>query len=409
MPTTPVPVTVAEHAQATWYNPPRDPSTRYAIERDLNPILTDEEGGGDLHSVLEVSFQPPTGQSGLTASNWAGLTQSLSTVDRDFSSLRYLEIWVNDFTPNHALTQAKLHIDLGQVSEDAFWDPSNPPNGRLDTEDKNGDGRLDINSSNNTIDEDTGLDGIHDVDEPGYNPPLDVDPNHDDYAYDRNNAGDYSRINNTERNAIGDPNARVDTEDLDRDGYLGTQNNYFEATIDLADTNYVAIDVPRDYANNPDVVGSIRADNGWRLFRIPMSGAAFKSVNFVSWDYIPHVRLWLNAMAGPVTIQIGGIDPVGVAFNPTSSAAQCRAYPNPAAAAVAFSILLPKAGHARLRLYDLRGRLVKELFDESMGAGSLMRVWDGKDARGHNVASGLYLYRLEAPGSNASGRVVFVR
>ncbi len=272
-PATPVPATLAEHAQASWYDPPRDPSTRFAIERDLNPVLTAEDGGGDLHNVLEMNLQPPTGQSGLTASNWAGLTQSLSTVGYDFSSLRYLEIWVNDFTPNHALTQAKLHIDLGQVSEDAFWNPSSPPNGRLDTEDKNGDGRLDINSVDNLTDEDTGLDGLHDSEEPGYTGPG-SDPNHDDYAYDRNNAGDYSRINGTERNGTGDPNARVDTEDLDRDGYLDTQNDYFEATIDLADTNYVAIDVPRDYANNPDVVGTIRADNGWRLFRIPVSGTA---------------------------------------------------------------------------------------------------------------------------------------
>ncbi len=79
-PATPVPATLAEHAQASWYDPPRDPSTRFAIERDLNPVLTAEDGGGDLHNVLEMNLQPPTGQSGLTASNWAGLTQSLSTV-----------------------------------------------------------------------------------------------------------------------------------------------------------------------------------------------------------------------------------------------------------------------------------------------------------------------------------------
>ena len=35
VPGAPVSVTVAEHAQVAWYNPPRDPSARYAIERDL--------------------------------------------------------------------------------------------------------------------------------------------------------------------------------------------------------------------------------------------------------------------------------------------------------------------------------------------------------------------------------------
>ena len=313
-PTTPVPNDVADHSIVSWYNPPKtDPDvTHYAIERDLKPILKDEEGGGDLHNVLEMNFQPPSGQSGLVQPNWGGVTQSLGVVGQDFSKLSYLEIWVNDFTPDHALTQGKLHIDFGTVSEDAFWDPNNPPNGTLDTEDKSNDGRLDINSDNKAIDEDTGLDGIHDVDETGYNPPLNVDPNRDDYGYNREGRPeDYSRINNTEGNATGDPNARPDTEDLNRDSYLDRTNNYFEATVDLSESTFVAIDVPRDYAHDPAVVGSIKPSNGWRLFRIPLNLGAFKSVNSASWQSVQHLRLWMNGMTAATRIQIGGIELVG--------------------------------------------------------------------------------------------------
>lgn len=310
----PVPNDVPDHSIVSWYNPPKtDPDvTRYAVERDLKPVLKDEEGGGDLHNVLEMNFQPPTGQSGLTQPNWAGVTQSLGVVGQDFSKLSYLEIWVNDFTPDHALTQGKLHIDFGNVSEDAFWDPNNPPNGTLDTEDKSGDGKLDTDSNDKTIDEDTGLDGIHDVDETGYNPPLNVDPNQDDYGYDReHHPEDYAKINNTEGNSKGDPNGRPDTEDLNRDGFLDKTNNYFEATIDLSDTSFVAIDVPKDYANKPGVVGTIKATNGWRLFRIPLNLGAFKSVNQANWESVSHLRLWMNGMTTPTRVQIGGIELVG--------------------------------------------------------------------------------------------------
>ncbi len=314
-PTAPLPNTPADHAIVSWFNPPKDVPT-YAIERDLKPVLTQEEGGEDLRTVLEMNIQPPAGQSGLVTSNWTGLTQSFGTVGQDFSKLRYVEVWINDFTPNHALTQAKLHIDFGRVSEDAFWDPNNPPDNQLDTEDKNGDGRLDIDSGTDANalarDEDTGLDGKHDVEEPGYS-SANPDPNRDDYHYDRNNnPSDYSKINQTEGSSKNDPNGRPDTEDLNRDGIFDTQtNDYFEATVDLSDTTYVAIDVPKDYANDPDVSKPIRADNGWRLFRIPLTSAAFKSVNSASWESIQHLRLWVNGMTGPMKLQIGGIEMVG--------------------------------------------------------------------------------------------------
>ncbi len=60
-------------------------------------------------------------------------------------------------------------------------------------------------------------------------------------------------------------------------------------------------------------------------------------------------------------------------------------------------VSLPAAG-ASLRVYDLTGRLVRTLVSGATQAGSLVVTWDGLDERGRRVASGVYLYRLEAPG-----------
>src|SRR5258705_63991 len=127
-------------------------------------------------------------------------------------------------------------------------------------------------SSDSLIDEDTGLDGLHDDEEPGFDPDLNPDPNGDDYHFVTGST-DYSKINNPERNSVDDPNGRPDTEDLNLDGNLNTQNDYFEATIDLSDTTNVAIDVARDYPGNPDV----KPENGWRLFRIALDSPAFQA------------------------------------------------------------------------------------------------------------------------------------
>lgn len=298
---------VATHSRLQWYN------ARGVKEHDLKPILKNEEGGDAERTVIEMNVQLPTGQQVMGPEDWTGITQSISTAGQDFSRLKYMEIWVNDFTQDHALTPGKLHIDFGRVSEDAFWDPDSIPNGKLDTEDLNGDGKLDRGETADVPFEDTGLDGLRDPQEPGYDPVTNPDPNHDDYHFDSGaKILDYSQINGTEGNGEGVPNARPDTEDLNRDGFADFQNDYFSATIDMSDSTYVAVDVAHDYAGQsfPDGV-TIAPDNGWRLFRVPLTPEVFKRVNAANWQNVQHVRIWINGLSQPRKYQVGGIELVG--------------------------------------------------------------------------------------------------
>jgi hypothetical protein len=72
------------------------------------------------------------------------------------------------------------------------------------------------------------------------------------------------------------------------------------------------------------------------------------------------------------------------------------AAPNPFNPQTTLSFSLPTACHVRLAIFDVRGRLVATLLDEERGPGLHRVVWDGRNARGRQVASGVYLYRLEA-------------
>lgn len=281
---------LSQHAWIQWYN------ARHVLEHDLKPVLTKEEGGESERPVLQMNALSPTdGSVVFDANAWTGLTQSVSRTSEDLSRTRFIEIWVNDGTQDHTQTRAKLHIDFGKVSEDAFWQRNVLPNHGLDTEDKNSDTKVDVG-------EDTGLDGIPDVDESGYG-PTNPDPNGDDYHY-VNGSDDYSGINGTEGNGV-EANSRPDTEDLDLDGRLDEDNAYFEATLDLAGASYVAVDVARDYPGNENV----KPTNGWRLFRVPVD--SLKAYGRPSWDDVKHSRLWLDGMAGPTNLQIGGIELVG--------------------------------------------------------------------------------------------------
>lgn len=71
-------------------------------------------------------------------------------------------------------------------------------------------------------------------------------------------------------------------------------------------------------------------------------------------------------------------------------------YPNPFNPQTEISYNLPEDSHVKLSIYNLLGQTVKILVDEFQGTGSKEVTWDGRNERGESVASGIYLYRLEA-------------
>ena len=82
-----------------------------------------------------------------------------------------------------------------------------------------------------------------------------------------------------------------------------------------------------------------------------------------------------------------------------------RAFPNPAAGDSRIDFTLPRSGPVRLRVYGLRGELIRTLVDGERGAGLNSVVWDGRDARGRRVAAGAYFVQLQGFGLQAVQRL----
>ncbi len=64
---------------------------------------------------------------------------------------------------------------------------------------------------------------------------------------------------------------------------------------------------------------------------------------------------------------------------------------------------------ARLKIYDTASRLVTTLVDELLAVGRHNVVWDGRNATGQSVASGVYLYRFEAGTTVQTRRMTLVK
>jgi hypothetical protein len=83
--------------------------------------------------------------------------------------------------------------------------------------------------------------------------------------------------------------------------------------------------------------------------------------------------------------------------------------PNPFNPATTIAFDLPRAGPVRLTLFNLSGRIVRVLLNEERPAGRHQVKWDGTDDNGRQMASGVYVCRMEAGSFRETRRMTLVK
>ncbi|KAB2878693.1 T9SS type A sorting domain-containing protein [bacterium] len=84
-------------------------------------------------------------------------------------------------------------------------------------------------------------------------------------------------------------------------------------------------------------------------------------------------------------------------------------YPNPFNPSTTIRYEVPSEGRVVLKVYNLLGQEVRTLANTTQGRGVYHVQWDGKDQMGRSVASGVYLYRLEAGNIVKSKKMLFIK
>jgi photosystem II stability/assembly factor-like uncharacterized protein len=84
-------------------------------------------------------------------------------------------------------------------------------------------------------------------------------------------------------------------------------------------------------------------------------------------------------------------------------------YPNPFNPETKISFSIPKAGDVTIKIYDIQGREVTTLVNASMNAGTHEVVWNGTNASGFRVASGLYVYTMKSADQVLSKKMVLMK
>lgn len=102
-------------------------------------------------------------------------------------------------------------------------------------------------------------------------------------------------------------------------------------------------------------------------------------------------------------VEIGDLAPLPDRFNLDQNA------PNPFNPSTVIRYQLAEAGKVRLAIYNLLGQEVRVLVNERMEAGAFTVTWNGTDALARRVASGVYLYRMQAGDFSAVRRMVLLK
>ena len=81
-------------------------------------------------------------------------------------------------------------------------------------------------------------------------------------------------------------------------------------------------------------------------------------------------------------------------------------YPNPFNPETTIRYALPEASNVKLRIFNVRGQLIRTLLDGQQEAGFQTVRWSGRNDNGQSVSSGIYFLRLETGGKMFTQRLM---
>lgn len=109
---------------------------------------------------------------------------------------------------------------------------------------------------------------------------------------------------------------------------------------------------------------------------------------------------------GIYILGLGRNDGFGTGGSVPSKFSLNQNYPNPVSSTTTIRYSVSNSKNTTLKIYSLNGALVRTLVNGPQNAGSQSVVWDCKDEQGTKVASGVYVYTLNADGQTSTRKMV---
>jgi hypothetical protein len=202
------------------------------------------------------------------------------------------------------------------------------------------------------------------------------------------------------------------TMDLYTTGATSAGNHLFKNN-GSAGRHWLRIKLVGSFSNKAGIGAQIEVKSGTlKMMREINTGVGYRSQNMLP----AHFGLNTNTTADTVlvrwpsgrrtTLTNVSVDRVVTISEPTTGVEEQTVvpmsfsldqnYPNPFNPATHIRFTVPEEGNVSLKVYDLLGREVVTLVNEVRTAGAYAHEWNGRNALGANVSSGVYIYRLQS-------------
>ncbi len=89
------------------------------------------------------------------------------------------------------------------------------------------------------------------------------------------------------------------------------------------------------------------------------------------------------------------IDVTGIGDVPSARTALLQNYPNPFRSSTSIRYSLQAREHVKIEVYDVAGRLVRTLVNDTRPAGAQTTTWNRTNQYGQQVSSGIYFFRMQ--------------
>jgi hypothetical protein len=182
-------------------------------------------------------------------------------------------------------------------------------------------------------------------------------------------------------------------------------------------------------ANDPYIAITASATSGTNLssYNLYRNGALRKTgtINATSWNfsftdtvpgdgnYYYFIRLlqtdFDRTWSSPIWVTVSGVTGIAGGLGARGQVELLANHPNPFNPITSIEYSLPSKMTVDLAVFDATGRRVKTLARGERVAGPHTAVWDGTDDHGNDVASGVYLSRLETSAAVLSRKMVLLK
>lgn len=144
--------------------------------------------------------------------------------------------------------------------------------------------------------------------------------------------------------------------------------------------------------------------NGWNIYRSRTASGPFERLTVA--PLATGARVWVDETPDAsvsVVYQLTWLTPEGEGLAGVTSIGSAHLrfvlspnYPNPFNPTTVIPFELAKRVHTSLRVYNLRGQVVRTLLDGVLDARTHEVTWDGRNDNGDAVSSGVYFYKIVA-------------